>query len=170
MYEDQGEAQLRALVAIAPRGSSEVLDTERKINFKLGKLELVGRIDRIDRVDGNAVKVVDYKTGTPKDQRFADDSLQLSIYAMGVRQMGLEPRELVLLNLGDCAEVKTFRTSKQLETAQQKIEEVAEGIAAGFFEPTPGSHCVWCEFKKLCPVTEQRVFVPVSSLEKAAGT
>ena len=169
MYEDQGEAQLRALVAAAPRGSSEVLDTERKIKFKLGKLELIGRIDRIDRIDGNAVKVVDYKTGTPKDARFADDSLQLSIYAMGVRQMGLEPRELVLLNLADSGEVKTFRTSKQLETAQQKIEEVAEGIAAGDFEPKPGSHCVWCEFKKLCPVTEQRVFVPVSSLEKAAG-
>jgi superfamily I DNA/RNA helicase/RecB family exonuclease len=169
MYEDQGEVQLRALVAMVPRGSSEVLDTERKINFKLGKLELVGRIDRIDRIDGNAVKVVDYKTGTPKDQRFADDSLQLSIYAMGVRQMGMEPRELVLLNLGDGCEVKTFRTTKQLETAQQKIEDVAEGIAAGYFEPTPGSHCVWCEFKKLCPVTEQRVFVPVSSLEKAAG-
>jgi superfamily I DNA/RNA helicase/RecB family exonuclease len=169
MYEDQGDVQLRALASIAPRGSSEVLDTERKINFKLGKLELVGRIDRIDRVDGNAVKVIDYKTGTPKDARFADDSLQLSIYAMGVRQMGLEPRELVLLNLADSAEVKTSRTSKQLETAQQKIEEVAEGIAAGDFEPAPGSHCVWCEFKKLCPVTEQRVFVPVSSLESAAG-
>jgi RecB family exonuclease len=169
MYEDQGESQLRALVGMAPRGRSEVLDTERKINFKLGKMELVGRIDRIDRIEGNAVKVIDYKTGTPKDARFADDSLQLSIYAMGVRQMGMEPRELVLLNLADGAEVKTFRTPKQLETAQQKIEEVAEGIAAGDFDPTPGSHCVWCEFKKLCPVTEQRVFIPVSDLEKAAG-
>jgi RecB family exonuclease len=169
MYEDQGEAQLRALVGMAPRGTSEVLDTERKVNFKLGKMELVGRIDRIDRIEGNAVKVVDYKTGTPKDARFADDSLQLSIYAMGVRQMGMEPRELVLLNLADGGEVKTFRTPKQLETAQQKIEEVAEGIAAGDFEPSPGSHCVWCEFKKLCPVTEQRVFIPVSDLEKAAG-
>jgi DNA helicase-2/ATP-dependent DNA helicase PcrA len=169
MYEDQGESQLRALVGMAPRGTSEVLDTERKINFKLGKSELVGRIDRIDRIEGKAVKVIDYKTGAPKDARFADDSLQLSIYAMGVRQMGMEPRELVLLNLADGAEVKTFRTPKQLETAQQKIEEVAEGIAAGDFEPTPGSHCVWCEFKKLCPVTEQRVFIPVSDLEKAAG-
>jgi DNA helicase-2/ATP-dependent DNA helicase PcrA len=169
MYEDQGEMQLRALVACSPRGSSDVLDTERKINFKLGSMELVGRIDRIDRIDGNAVKVIDYKTGNPKDSRFADDSLQLSIYAMGVRQMGLEPRELVLLNLADSGEVKTFRTSKQLETAQQKIQDVADGIAAGDFEPTPGSHCVWCEFKKLCPVTEQRVFVPVSSLESAAG-
>ena len=169
MYEDQGEVQLRALVGMAPRGTSEVLDTERKINFKLGKMELVGRIDRIDRIEGKAVKVIDYKTGTPKDARFADDSLQLSIYAMGVRHMGMEPRELVLLNLADGAEVKTSRTTKQLETAQQKIEEVAEGIAAGDFEPTPGSHCVWCEFKKLCPVTEQRVFIPVSDLEKAAG-
>jgi len=63
--------------------------------------------------------------------------------------------------------VVSFRTPKQLETAQRKIEEAAEGIAGGEFEPKPGPHCVWCEFRKLCPATEQRVFLPVGAL--AAG-
>lgn len=173
MYEDMGAIQIRALVERRPKSSLDVLAAEHKINFKLAGLDIVGRIDRMDRLDGDTVRVVDYKTGSPKDSRFADDSLQLSIYAMGVRQMGYSPRELVIVNVQDTTEVVSFRTSKQLETAQRKIEEAADGIARGDFDPDPGQHCVWCEFRRLCPATEQRVFLPVGALAaettKSAG-
>jgi DNA helicase II / ATP-dependent DNA helicase PcrA len=168
MYEEMGAKQLRAVIAARPRESVEVLAAEYKINFRLGELEIVGRIDRMDRMAGDLVRVVDYKTGSPKDQRFADDSLQLSIYAMGVSRLGYTPRELVLVNVQDATEVASFRTPKQLETAQRKIEEAAEGIARGRFEATPGPHCVWCEFRKLCPATEQRIFLPVGALAREA--
>ena len=49
----------------------------------------------------------------------------------------------------------------------EKIQEAAEGIAAGKFDPDPGQHCRWCDFKKLCPATEQRVFLPVKPLQEA---
>jgi len=92
---------------------------------------------------------------------------------MGVRQMGYSPRELAIVNVQDTTEVVSFRTSKQLETAQRKIEEAADGIARGEFDPDPGQHCVWCEFRRLCPATEQRVFLPVGALAaettKSAG-
>ena len=35
------------------------------------------------------MRVIDYKTGAPKDRKFAEESLQLSIYAMAVAQMDL---------------------------------------------------------------------------------
>ena len=167
MYEEQGARQLRTLIEARPKSSIEILAAEHKFTFKLGGLDIVGRIDRMDRLEDDAVRVVDYKTGSPKDSKFADESLQLSIYAMGVSRMGYRPRELVLVNVQDGSEVVSFRTPKQLETAQRKIEEAAEGIAGGEFEPKPGPHCVWCEFRKLCPATEQRVFLPVGAL--AAG-
>lgn len=167
MYEEQGERQLRALIEARPRSSLDVLAAEHRITFKLGELEIVGRIDRMDLLGDTSVRVVDYKTGSPKDQRFADDSLQLSIYAMGVSRMGYTPRELVLVNVQDATEVVSFRTAKQLETAQRKIEEAAEGIARGEFDAQPGPHCVWCEFRKLCPATEQRVYLPVGTLAAA---
>jgi RecB family exonuclease len=170
MYEQQGATQLRALLDLRPKESVEVLAAEHKFTFKLGSLEIVGRIDRMDRLDGNAVRVVDYKTGSPKDRKFADDSLQLSIYAMGVSRMGYTPRELVLVNVQDATEVVSFRTPKMLETAQRKIEEAAEGIARGDFDPDPGPHCVWCEFRKFCPATEQRVFLPVGALVRETET
>lgn len=170
MYQEQGARQLRALIESRPKKSAEVLATEHKFSFKLDGLEITGRIDRMDRLDGNAVRVLDYKTGSPKDQRFADDSLQLSIYAMGVSRMGYRPLELVIANLQDTSEVVSFRTERQLETARTRIEKAAEGIARGDFEPNPGPHCVWCEFRKLCPATEQRVFLPTGALAGGTGT
>ena len=166
IYEERGVEQLCALLQASPRGSIDVIATEQRFSFKLGAREIVGRIDRIDRVkDGDgAVRVIDYKTGTPKDRKFAEESLQLSIYAMAMAQMNLTPKELVLVNVQDSSQASTFRTAKQLNDAQQEIQEAAEGIAHGQFEPTPGQHCRWCDFRRLCPATEQRVFLPVKPL------
>jgi hypothetical protein len=66
------------------------------------------------------------------------------------------------------------RTEAQLEKARCRIEDVARGIAAGNFPPKPGQHCQWCSYRRLCPATEQRVFIPVRELApepegKAAG-
>ena len=169
MYEERGEQQLRVLLQSAPRGSAEVIATEHTFRFKLGQREIRGRIDRIDRLQDGAVRVIDYKTGTPKDQRAADMSLQLSIYAMAVAQMNLAARELVLVNVQDNSQAASFRTPKQLESARAEIEEAAEGIARGEFDPTPGQHCRWCDYRNVCPATEQRVFLPVQPLEKKAA-
>ena len=135
----------------------------------MGALEIVGRMDRMDRLDGKAVRVVDYKTGVPRDQRFADESLQLSIYAMGVRQLGYEPKELVLINVQDNTAVFTQRLEKQLDGARSRIEKAAEGIAAGKFTPTPGQHCRWCDYRRLCPATEQKVFLPAPKEARPAA-
>jgi DNA helicase-2/ATP-dependent DNA helicase PcrA len=164
LYEELGSRHLQIMVDARPRAAIVVIAAEASFNFKMGKLAVIGRIDRIDRLDGNNVRVIDYKTGTPWDQKDADDSLQLSIYAMGATQMKYEPRELVLLNLRGNEEVVTGRTPAQLERARRKIEEAAEGIAAHHFEPKPGLHCRWCEFARLCPATEQRVLVPLKAL------
>jgi DNA helicase-2/ATP-dependent DNA helicase PcrA len=174
MYEERGEDQLRTLLNASPRGSVNVIAAEHKFSFKLGGREIRGRIDRIDQLEDGVVRVIDYKTGIPKDRKFAEESLQLSIYAMAVAQMNLSPRELVLINVQDNSYAVAGRTAKQLDTARQEIADAAEGISRGEFDPSPGSHCRWCDYKSLCPATEQRVFLPVKPLEreseqKAAG-
>jgi ATP-dependent DNA helicase UvrD/PcrA len=166
MYEAQGAEQLRALLESSPRGSVDVIAAEHTINFKIGDQEIRGRIDRLDRIQDNAVRVVDYKTGSPKDRKFADESLQLSIYAMGVEQNGFVPRELVLVNVQDNSQALSTRSSRQLDAAKGKIQDAAEGIASGEFDPKPGNHCRWCDYRQLCPATEQRVFLPAGPLER----
>ena len=164
LYEEQGDRHLARLVAERPRGSIEVIAAEVQFEFTLGKLKVKGRIDRMDRLEGNCVRVIDYKTGKPWNQKDADDSLQLSIYAMGASQLNYSPRELVLLNVRGNEEIITGRTPAQLDRARHKIEEAAEGIAAQEFEPRPGLHCRWCAFSRLCPATEQKVLVPLKAL------
>jgi CRISPR/Cas system-associated exonuclease Cas4 (RecB family) len=164
LYEKLGEEQLRTLLASRPRGSVDVIAAEVRFEFTLNRQKVVGRMDRVDRMDGNTVRVIDYKTGSPKNRRFADESLQLSVYAMGATALGYTPKELVLLNLQGNEEVSTTRTPAALQKAQDKIQDVAAGIAEGKFDPTPGQHCVWCDYWKLCPATEQRVFIPAETL------
>jgi len=165
LYERQGAAQLRALLGANPRSSLDVVAAEVSFAFNLGAHQIVGRIDRMDRIQGNTVRVIDYKTGAVKTQRYADDSVQLSIYAMGAASMGFTPEELVFLNLQGNEPTVTTRSSAQLERAKRRIEDVALGIAAGEFPPRPGQHCQWCGYRRLCPATEQRVFVPVNELK-----
>jgi DNA helicase-2/ATP-dependent DNA helicase PcrA len=174
LYLEMGERQLCDLLRSRPRGSMEVIGAEISFNFKLGAQKITGRIDRMDRIDGNTVRVIDYKSGAAKTPRYAEDSLQLSIYAMGARSMGFIPRDLVFLNLNGNEEIVTARTEAQLEKARCRIEDVARGIAESKFAPRPGQHCQWCSYRRLCPATEQRVFIPVSELvadtnDKATG-
>lgn len=171
LYEKLGERQLLEMMRTQPRGSVDVIATEATFQFRLDTLKVVGRIDRIDRLadalGGNLVRVVDYKTGSPKNQKFADESLQFSIYAMGAIEMGFVPKELVLLNVQANQGVVTCRSGAQLDRTRRLIREAAEGIAAQEFEPKPGMHCRWCDFQRLCPATEQKMLVPVKSLVAA---
>ena len=173
MYEERGIEQLRILLESSPRGSAEVIATEHSFKFKLGSREIIGRIDRMDRMSDKVVRVVDYKTGAPKDRKFAEQSLQLSIYAMAAQEMGFSAGELVLVNVQDNTTAIACRSARQLDTARAEIDEVAQGIASGAFDPKPGQHCRWCDYRNLCPATEQRVFLPsqmlVAEAEKAAG-
>ena len=161
LYEEQGTKHLEELVRTRPRSSIDVVATEASFGFTMGHLKVVGRIDRLDRVQGNTVRIVDYKTGAPKTSKQADESLQLSIYAMGATEMNYNARELVFLNVNGNEEVVTARSPAQLERARLKIEDAAAGIAAREFGPRPGIHCRWCEFERLCPATEQRVLIPI---------
>jgi DNA helicase-2/ATP-dependent DNA helicase PcrA len=169
LYEKLGAQQLRTLLQSQPRGSTDVVAAEASFSFPLGAQKVVGRIDRMDRIRDNVVRVIDYKTGAAKTPRYAEDSLQLSIYAMGARAMGFIPQELVFLNLKGNEQVVTTRSPAQLERARQRIEDAARGIANAAFAPRPGQHCQWCDFRRLCPATEQRVFVPVKTLVAQSG-
>src|SRR5947209_20621037 len=99
LYESQGRRHLEALVTAKPRSSVDAVAAEATFRFNMGKLKLTGRIDRIDRLKGNLVRVIEYKTGSPQTQKYADESLQLTIYAMRPTELGYAPRELVLLTL-----------------------------------------------------------------------
>ena len=160
LYLAQGIRQLTDFLNHR-RGKShlEVLHTEEWFEVRMGEVTLAGRIDRMDRCDNGRVIVTDYKTGKPRAQEDADESLQLSIYALAVKEKwGYEVDRLVFHNLEEDAPVATHRNSAQLEEARLVVEEVAQKIAEGCFEAKLGFHCNFCSYRSLCPATEKRSF------------
>ena len=170
LYEKQGVAQLRGFLAQARQTPQpEVLNTEQWFTIRVGEATVNGRIDRLDRLPDERVVIVDYKTGKPRSQEDADESLQLSIYALAALQnWGYKADRLVFYNLEDNSFVFTTRSEMQLQEAKTKIEEVAEKIAAGKFPAKPGYHCSRCAYRNLCPATEKNLY-NAARAKKAAG-
>jgi DNA helicase-2/ATP-dependent DNA helicase PcrA len=159
LYEEQGIEQLRDfLTAARSLPPPQVLHTEESFEIRVGATTVSGRIDRIDRHEDGSVAIVDYKTGKAKDQEDADESLQLSLYAIAAREKwGYEVGALIFHNLQENVSVTTMRTQSQLLAARQRVEEAAQGIAAGEFEAKPGIHCNFCAYRSLCPEKEKRI-------------
>jgi len=158
LYEKQGVGQLKDFFAVAQQsGPPEVLHTEEGFEIKLGETRLTGRIDRMDRAADGRVMVVDYKTGKARDQEDADDSLQLSIYAMAAREKwGYEVGSLVFYNLEENVPVATVRSEAELRAARDRVAAAAERIAAGDFKAKVDFHCLFCSFRTLCPAKEKQ--------------
>jgi DNA helicase-2/ATP-dependent DNA helicase PcrA len=157
LYLKQGREQLQDFLAgtrsAPPR---EVLHTEEWFEVQIAGTKVAGRIDRVDRTADGSVAIVDYKTGKARSQEDADESLQLSIYAMAASQKwGYRVGALVFHNLEGNVPVVSRRSEFQLESAREQVLDVARGIAAGNFEPKVGRHCNFCAFRGLCPAQEK---------------
>ncbi len=162
LYLRQGMEQLRQFFEAARSASPpEVLETECRFELQVGSAKLTGRLDRMDRTGADTVAIVDYKTGKPQSQEDADESLQLSLYALAARDMWKKRADrLVLHNLETNTLVITTRTDAELEEAKLRVQKVADGIAQGKFAPKVGYQCRYCPYRNLCPATEKIVAVP----------
>ena len=139
LYLKQGLEQLADfLAATRSAAAPEVLHTEEWFDVQIAGTKVAGRIDRMDRLADGSVAIVDYKTGKARSQEDADESLQLSIYAMAAHEKwGYRVGELVFQNLEGNVAVVSKRAEFQLEEARERVQAVARGIAEGNFKPKP---------------------------------
>lgn len=159
LYLRQGLEQLRQFFECARNEKlSEVIETERRFDLQVGTANLAGRVDRIDSTGPNTVAIVDYKTGKPKTQDDADESLQLSLYALAAKEtLGKRADRLIFHNLENNTTISTERNDAELEEAKLRVQKVAAAIARGEFPPNPKYHCSFCPYRNLCPATEKVV-------------
>jgi DNA helicase-2/ATP-dependent DNA helicase PcrA len=159
LYLQQGVEQLKEFLVLCGHGATpKVLHTEEFFEVKVGATTVAGRIDRIDNLPGGGVAITDYKTGKPLSQEDADQSLQLSIYALAAREKwGYRADHLAFYNLGENTSVFTRRSETQLQEAKAKVEDVASNIAEGKFDAKPSFSCRFCAYRVLCPATEKRL-------------
>ena len=165
LYLRQGMEQLRQFFEVARSVSApDIIKTECRFELQVGSAKLTGRVDRMDRTGPDTVAIVDYKTGKPQSQDDADESLQLSLYALAARDAwGKHASHLILHNLENNTPVITTRTDAELEEAKLRVLKAADGIAQGKFAAKPGYQCRLCPYRNLCPATEKTVAVQKKS-------
>ena len=158
LYLSDGIEQLQAFYASNVAAPAHVIAQEKRFAIECDSgVELIGRMDQINRVAPGEVEIIDYKTGKPKSETRAQKDLQLSIYALAAREMlDVTPARLIYYNLQNNQCVSASREEKQLQEVRGTIQEVAADIRAREFPARPGFICKNCEFRSLCPTQESR--------------
>jgi len=156
-YKKDGLEQLRAFHQAVSEQTPEILDLEKTILLPVeNNVVLKGRIDQINSLGRNEVEIVDYKTGKAKKETEARRDLQLSIYAIAAKEiLGLNPVRLVFHYLQDNSRQETTRSPKQLDEAQEIVQEVAADIRARSFPAKEGFICRSCAYRPICPAHEE---------------
>lgn len=127
-----------------------VLALEIPFNLKIGEHNFFGIIDRIDETK-DGVKILDYKTGQPKEKLEAEDKAQLLIYQIAAEEvLKIKPDQLAYCYLEDGSQISFLGTEKEKQERKEKIISQIEQIKKGNFTATPGWHCQYCDFKDIC--------------------
>jgi DNA helicase-2/ATP-dependent DNA helicase PcrA len=160
-YKKDGLEQLRTFHAAVSKALPEILEQEKGFELDLeNNVTVKGRIDQINSLGRKDVEIVDYKTGKPRKDSEAKKDLQLSIYAIAVKEiLELNPVRLVFHYLQNNERQETTRDAKQLAEAQAMVQEAAAEIRAGEFAAKPGFHCRSCSYEPICPAHEEALAV-----------
>ncbi|MGD0980854.1 MAG: ATP-dependent DNA helicase [Solirubrobacteraceae bacterium] len=130
---------------------------ERSFNFALGRNHIRGRVDRIDALPGGGYELIDYKTGVPRRAEQLRDDVQLALYALAAREAWqIEATERTYYYVLDDERVRLGVEDGTPRWIEETVEEVAGGILAQAFEPTPSfAVCSMCEYRIACPAAEK---------------
>ncbi|MCP4677623.1 MAG: PD-(D/E)XK nuclease family protein, partial [Deltaproteobacteria bacterium] len=154
---DDGMSILRRFVAnqeiIEP---TQVLAIEREFKIQAGAYTVLGYIDRVDRIDNDTVRIIDYKTNRMLFTRNeVDESLQFSIYCIAAKQLWPWAKNILLSfdMLRHGVTLTTTRTDEQLESALAYVETLSRLTEEVNDYPAKlNTNCVYCDHSKLCPV------------------
>lgn len=141
------------------RGDPDPFVRERYMDMTVHPdLVLLGKIDRVDSEEGgDALHVIDYKTGKERESTHGD-ALQLLLYTLLVQHEFEKPvarASFWYLATGTVQSVRA--TEDDLRAAIMEVEEYADRIAVEKeFAPSPNRHCSSCDFRDICPAFRKR--------------
>lgn len=117
--------------------------------------DISGRIDRIDKIGADSLEIIDYKTGrTVPSESEVRNNLQLSIYYFALLQLWPTTKQvtLSLYYLRPDMKVSFVADPELLEKARETLRDLVEQIRSTNYQPNPGRHCDYCDFRPYCPL------------------
>ena len=152
----RGREVLRRFSAQQQRAPERPSLIEEKFSFHLDDFVVVGRWDRVDRLEDDVV-IIDYKSSDVAEQAQANrrtrDSLQMAVYALAWHTIhGQLPVRLELRFLETGVTGQAVASDKDLEQTKERLREAARGFRALDFHPEPQAFsCRWCAYQPICP-------------------
>jgi RecB family exonuclease len=150
--------RLSAYVRESRAAGRELVATEREVTVQLGRAEIRGTVDRLERDAEGRLVVVDLKTGASQPRAAElDRNAQLGVYQLAIEAGGEPSGGAELVQLGARTKRVTVQHQRPLGEdedpgwARELVETVAEGMAAGQFPATVNPRCRMCELRRCCP-------------------
>jgi superfamily I DNA/RNA helicase/RecB family exonuclease len=148
----------------------ELLATEEALKVRVGRVEITGRVDRLERDGQDRGVVVDLKTGgsAPHDDDL-DRHPQLGVYQLAVllgafERLGvIEPGGAELVQVGKAGLAARAKVQRQRALpddpdpawARKLVDAVAEGMAGPVYLARVNPGCRTCPVASCCPVSPE---------------
>jgi DNA helicase-2/ATP-dependent DNA helicase PcrA len=111
----------------------------------------------VDKHPDGSYELIDYKTGKAKTEQQLREDVQLSLYQMGAREswrLETSAQSYFYVLSGD--KVPVAHSEEELDRVKTTVAEIAGGILAQDFEPTPSPEiCSFCDYRIICPAAEK---------------
>ena len=146
----------------------ELLATEQALKVQVGRVEITGRVDRLERDGEDRGVIVDLKTGgsAPHDEDL-DRHPQLGVYQLAVllgafERLGVtEPGGAELVQVGKAGLTARAKVQRQRALpddpdpgwALKLVDAVAEGMAGPVYRARVNPGCRTCPVASCCPVS-----------------
>lgn len=135
------------------------LPKEKKKGDIISNVKISGKIDRIDKVDGNVIEIIDYKTGKPSPMSKRSYNLQLGLYALAATEsdhkiLKKRPEDIIvsLFYLETGEKISTKISPEDLKKVEEQIRQKITEIENSDFKCSKNIICKNCEYKMLCNV------------------
>ncbi len=150
-YYNKGLEQLRDYYQKVADEKLNIVAIEKDFNLKLKESIIHGKIDKIEQ-DADGWRLFDYKTSKPKDKLTWDDKEQLILYQIAVEEVFQQKvSRLTYWYLDNNEPIDFIATDKEKEKLKEKVIKTIEELKDTDWTATPGFHCQYCDFYKICP-------------------
>jgi RecB family exonuclease len=167
---DQAERMVRKFLDWHRANPRQLVDVERELKVSVGRVQITGRVDRLERDENGSAVVVDLKTGStrPPDD-VLDRNPQLGVYQLAVMLGAFEDAGLTrpggaeLVQVGKAGLTARARVQRQRSLtsdpepgwARELVETVADGMSGSVFHATANPGCRVCPVAACCPAHER---------------
>ncbi len=132
-----------------------LLGVETAVRYHLEDVVLKGFIDRIDLLEIKEgvkhVEVIDYKTGSVKEEKDLKKNLQLLLYAVIAEEsLGYKVDKASLIFIEHGVKISLDINDKLKQTGKDRVLDAVKLIRKGEFGPTPNYLCKYCEYRDIC--------------------